>query len=90
MYQKVETNSIVVFPHSDLKYMRLDLQLEIPFSFPYIKKKEGWADFLIRIDPTKNKKIYIMVPSKLDNKNYSQSVIDAISKYKINTLVLIQ
>ena len=90
LYQKVEKNSIVVFPHGYLKFIRLDLQLEVPYSLPYVKEKEEWSDFLNRIDSTKSRQIYMMVPSKLDDTSYSQSVIDAISKYKSNTLVLIQ
>ena len=90
LYQKVEKNSIVVFPHGYLKFIRLDLQLEIPYSLPYVKEKEHWNDFLNRIDSTKSRKIYMMVPSKLNETNYSQSVIDATSKYDSNTLVLIQ
>ena len=90
LYQKVEKNSIVVFPHGYLKFTRLDLQLEFPYSLPYVKEKEEWSDFLNRIDSTKSRKIYMLVPNKLDDISYSQSVIDAISKYKSNTLVLIQ
>ena len=80
----------MVFPHGYLKFIRLDLQLEVPYSLPYVKEKEEWSDFLNRIDSTKSRQIYMMVPSKLDDTSYSQSVIDAISKYKSNTLVLIQ
>ena len=90
LYQKVEKNSIVVFPHGYLKFIRLDLKLEAPYSLPYVKEKEEWSDFLYRIDSTNSSQIYMMVPTKLDSKSYSQSVIDAVSKYESKTLVILQ
>ena len=89
IYENVESNSIVVFSQIDLRYLRLDLQFENPYSLPYNNKKEEWGDFLIRIDPEKNKKIFMMVPKELDKERYSESVINATHKHDSNNLVQI-
>ncbi len=86
-YQKLEKNSIVVFGSIHLQYLRTDLEFREPYALPLQDKKETWNAFVGRINPQKNKNIYIQIPESIDTNRYDQSVVNFISKHKTNTLV---
>jgi hypothetical protein len=88
-YAGVPSGSVVAFGSMHLKYLRHDILLWSPWSFPYNHKKESWSDFVNRAG--KNRHIFLAFPEdELIEKNYDLSVMQLLEKQKGKNVTQIQ
>lgn len=86
-YSAVASGDIVVFGPVNLQFLRTDLILASPFTRPYASYNEKWSDFIGRINPQKNKQVYLAKIDDTSLEKYDQTVKDFVNGHKQDTLI---